>query len=287
MSTAKELEILPGTPYSRYAIPLDYLPSRAYQARWGNGCPIQPLHRWFTSHADDYRGLIEKMRNETKYTSDIPENFVETALPIPAWIGGPYSPFDALALHTLIGMLRPRRYTEIGSGITTCFAHHAIKAHALNTVITSIDPQPRASIDNICDRVVREGLEQCDISIFDELEPNDILFFDGSHRSFMNSDVTVFFIDVLPRLKPGVVIHIHDITLPWDYPEMFYSWYWNEQYMLAVYLMGRMERINPLLPTAFVCREQMFSEDLRAPFVELTQNGYWNGGGAMWFTHLR
>jgi hypothetical protein len=65
----------------------------------------------------------------------------------------------------------------------------------------------------------------------------------------MNSDVTVYFIDVLPRIKPGVTMHIHDILLPWDYPESSKSWYWNEQYMLAVYMMASKATLCPMLPT--------------------------------------
>jgi hypothetical protein len=200
----------------------------------------------------------------------------------------PYAPFDSVALYTMIRKYRPRLYLEIGSGITTCFAHRARRDGKLHTHIESIDPQPRASIDPICDAVIRDGLETCNLEIFDRLEPNDILFFDGSHRSFMNSDVTVFFIDVLPRLKPGVIVHIHDITLPWDYPESFVNWYWNEQYLLAVYLQGTRDRIHPLLPTAFICRDDAFAAEFATPIIDLGAiNDGWRGGGAMWFTHLR
>ncbi len=86
-----------------------------------------------------------------------------------------------------------------------------------------------------------EGLETCDLARFDQLQPGDILFLDCSHRVFMNSDVTVFMIDVLPRLRPGVPVHVHDIVLPWDYPDMFTNWYWSEAYILAAYLIGARE----------------------------------------------
>ena len=119
-----------------------------------------------------------------------------------------------------------------------------------------------------------------------QLEAGDILFFDGSHRAFMNSDVTVFFIDVLPRIKPGVIVHIHDIALPWDYGEFFKNWYWNETYMLAVYMMGHKHRIKPIAPTAFICRDVAFEAELVGPLIDLGRyNDGWKGGGAMWFTH--
>lgn len=211
---------------------------------------------------------------------DIPLQFDEAKLPSPAWFGVPYAPFDAVALYTMIRTYKPRKYVEIGSGITTCFAHKARRDGRVEMEITSIDPEPRARIDSICDRIERSALETSDLSVFQELEPNDIVFFDGSHRSFMNSDVTVFMIDVLPYLKPGVLVHIHDITLPNDYPSFFKNWYWNEQYLLAVYMMARRDQIDPLFPSYFVCAETEPME-----FVDLGGAKHWTGGGAMWFTH--
>ena len=74
---------------------------------------------------------------------------------------------------------------------------------------------------------------------------------DGSHISLMNSDVTVFMLDVVPKLKPGVIVHIHDIHLPHDYPDMFVKWYWNEQYIVAAYLLGAADRIKILMPSRY------------------------------------
>lgn len=279
------LTILAGTEHSRYALPIEYPPSRDFQARWGNTRPpIPQLAAWFAEHEQSYRAFLRRMRDRALELKDVPKKLSNLLLPLPAWSGVPYCAFDALALYTMIAEKRPKRYLEIGSGITTCWAHLAKKNAGLTMQIISIDPEPRAHIDGICNRIIRDGLETCDPSIVDELEAGDILFFDGSHRSFMNSDVTVFFIDFLPRLKPGVLVHIHDINLPYDYPEWAKPWYWNEQYMLAVYMMGNKARIDPVLPTAFVCRT--FADDLTPPPLDLgIHNDGWLGGGAMWFAH--
>jgi predicted O-methyltransferase YrrM len=278
---------LEGTPYGRYAIPVDYLPSRDFRPRWGSERPpLQVLDGWFRDNSASYLDFLDAMRTSARQLIDIPVVFDEANLPAPAWSGVPYAPFDGVALYTMIQTHKPRRYLEIGSGISTCFAYRAINDAGLGTAITSIDPEPRATIDNICDDIVRDGLETCDLGIFDQLEAGDIVFFDGSHRSFMNSDVTVFMIDVLPRLKPGVIVHIHDIMLPYDYPDSFRHWYWNEQYLLAVYMMGNKERISPLLPTAFICRDKAFDAAFDTPMIDLGEfNDGWRGGGAMWFTH--
>ena len=239
LPTQPHFEMLPGTPYSQYAIPLEYQPSRDLQPRWGSlRPPIPQLLTWFKEHTADYTALFGLMREKAGNLANIPLDFDEANLPLPAWRGVPYCPFDAVTLYTVIQKYRPKRYLEIGSGVTTCYAYKSIRDAGLDTMITSIDPQPRAKIDSICDHIIRDGLETCDLSIFDTLEANDVLFFDGSHRSFMNSDVTVFFIDILPRLKPGVIVHIHDIPLPWDYDNGFTNWYWNEAYMLAVLSNG-------------------------------------------------
>lgn len=280
------LEILPGTEYSRYAIPVDYQPSRAFAPRYGySHGKIEALEQWFSAHNSEYLEFLNYMR--ALNVSHIPVSLTAGAPLTTAWVGGAICAFDTLALYAMVKKHSPKTYLEIGSGMTTCFARQAIKDAGLKTRIVSIDPQPRGEIDSICDEVIRDGLETCDLSAFDRLEAGDILFFDGSHRSFMNSDVTVFFIDVLPRIKPGVIVHVHDILLPWDYPDSFKYWYWNEQYLLAVYLMCSKDTLTPLLPTTWICRSECFQSEISKPFVDLgstDENMSWGGGGSMWFT---
>jgi predicted O-methyltransferase YrrM len=282
------LTTLPGTPYSRYAVPVDYVPSRQYEPRWGNTKPVIPiLEQWFTEHISTYRDILDDMTANRDALASIAVDFDTRNLPQPGWFGIALCAFDGAALYTMVKRSKPKRYLEIGSGVSTCFAYKAIRDAKLDTKIVSIDPEPRSEIDSICDEVVRDGLETCDTSLFDQLEAGDILFFDGSHRSFMNSDVTVFMIDILPNLKPGVLIHVHDINLPWDYHILYKNWYWNEQYLLAVYMMNARERIVPVLPTAFVCKRPEFADWFRVPLIDFgaERNTSWTGGGSMWFTH--
>jgi hypothetical protein len=122
----------------------------------------------------------------------------------------------------------------------------------LDTRITSIDPFPRAEVDALCDEVIRRPFETADLSVLSGLEPNDIVFFDGSHRSFMNSDATVFFLEVLPALPPGIVVGIHDILLPWDYPPEWGPRYYSEQYLLAAGLIAEDPKLLPILPCHYI-----------------------------------
>ena len=284
--SGRGIEILPGTEYSRIAIPLDYPPSRNFTPRYGfTHGKIDPLAKWFASHRENYEVFLKELREIN--LSHIAINAATAGARKPAWIGGAITSFDCLALYGMMRRHRPQTYLEIGSGMTTCFARQAANDFKCGTRIISVDPQPRQEIDSICDEVIRDGLETCDLSVFNRLGSGDILFLDGSHRSFMNSDVTVFFIDVLPILKPGVIVHIHDILLPWDYPESFKYWYWNEQYMLAVYMMNATDRLDPLLPTHWISRSPEFSKYLEVPFLDLGSpqlNDGWKHGGSMWFT---
>lgn len=281
----KSLEVLPANPYAAYAIPVEYLPSRDFRPRWGYSQKrLHILENWFAQHKEPYRDFVRFMRSLDLSTIGISTE--TTPSPKPAWVGGAIAAFDSLALYAMVLKHKPKLYLEIGSGMTTCFARQAVVDGKLGTRIMSIDPEPRAAIDAICDEVIRQPLECCDVSIFEQLNAGDILFFDGSHRAFMNSDVTVFFLDILPQLKPGVLVHIHDITLPWDYHEYFKNWYWNEQYMLAVYMMAAMERLDPVLPTAYICGSGEFESLAANPPVDLGEvNSSWAGGGSMWFTH--
>lgn len=154
------------------------------------------------------------------------------------------------------------------------------------TEITSIDPYPRAEIDQISNLVYRKGVEEIDLSLFDSLSENDIVFFDGSHRSFQNSDVTVFFLEIIPRLKPGVVVGVHDIFLPNDYPPDWLERYYNEQYLLATYILAK----GPEFKLIFGCNYmQNYQSDLVNSFFS-AQLKHTLGvakkilsGGAMWF----
>lgn len=279
----KALIMLEGTEYSQYAIPLDYMPSRNLQPRWGYSTgPMPKIVDWFASYHKEYYEMLSYMRSLS--VNHISKQFVGNGKP--SWTGGCVCPFDLLALYAMIRKHRPKHYIEIGSGMTTCFARQAVIDGKLDTKIISIDPSPRMEIEDICDEVFKDGLENFDLSKLDVLEPNDILFFDGSHRVFMNSDVTVFFIDILPRLNRGVIIHLHDIDIPYDYPHIFTNWYWSEQYMLAVAFLNGMDKITPLFPTRYIAMEPTFSKQLNKPFVDLgEENTTWHDGGSMWFMY--
>jgi hypothetical protein len=170
----------------------------------------------------------------------------------PQWINPMFPAFDATVLYGLLALRNPRLYVEVGSGYSTCFARRAIRDHRLRTTIISIDPCPRAEIDALCDEVIRVPLERLDLNDVKRLSKEDLLFVDSSHRSFQNSDVTVFFHEVLPSLPAGLTYGLHDIFLPADYPEEWTDRYYNEQYLLSSYLHGGADGDEVLLPNAYL-----------------------------------
>lgn len=188
---------------------------------------------------------------------------------------------DAVALYCLVAQRRPHTYVEIGSGISTTFVARAIADHNLDTRIVSIDPQPRAEIDALCDEVRRKPLEQCNLDIFGGLGKNDIVFADSSHRSFMNSDVTVFFCEILPALASGVVVGIHDIFLPHDYPEEWVGRHYSEQYLLACYLLAGTRLFDILLPVFFATGKGAGGALMRQVRGR-NDNASWRNGSSFW-----
>ena len=166
----------------------------------------------------------------------------------PFWVNDWFPPFDGAALYGLIAERSPRRYIEVGSGISTRFARKAISDLGLQTRIVSIDPHPRTAIDALCDEVVRSRMEEVPREFWEGIGPDDLLFIDNSHCSFPNSDVTVFFVEVMPALRPGTIWGMHDIFLPWDYPEEWRDRFYNEQYLLLSYLLGGADGDEIILP---------------------------------------
>lgn len=181
----------------------------------------------------------------------------------PFWLNAWFPPLDAMALTGMLRAYNPARFMEVGSGVSTKFARRAVARHGLRTRLTSIDPQPRNDIDRLCDEVIRKPLEACPLEMFEALEPGDIFFLDSSHRSFQGSDVTVFFLDILPRLKPGVIVHIHDIYLPDDYVSGHVHRLWNEQYLLATALLFGDGRFEVLFPCWFVGQDADLASQAR------------------------
>ena len=202
------------------------------KVRYGWDQPPHPqLQALFAAHDDRYRATLEGFAPLYPALRRIAAHPGEPGQP--HWINDWFPAFDAVGLYGYIATRRPRRLIEIGSGNSTLFARRAIADHGLATRIVSIDPEPRADVDAICDEVMRLPLEDVPLEFFATVTADDILFFDGSHRALQNSDATVFFTEILPMLPPGALVGVHDIFLPFDYPDGWRNRWYSEQYLLA------------------------------------------------------
>lgn len=208
--------------------------------RWSYETPNPFLYDIINQRREAYRSHLQSFANFVDDFSRIEARSPDDAHPFePYWNNGWLPALDSVSLYGFLVANKPAHYVEVGSGNSTKFARRAIADHDLPTKIISIDPNPRAEINAICDRTIREPAERVPAEVFDILEAGDILFIDSSHRVLMNSDVTALFLDILPRLKSGVLVQIHDVTLPYDYPAAWTERYYSEQYLLAAYLIAR------------------------------------------------
>lgn len=134
---------------------------------------------------------------------------------------------DAAVAYALVRECKPRRIVEVGSGHST-----RVLARALAGVgeLVAIDPAPRADIAGLPGvRIVSETLQAAPLDLFDGLAAGDVLFIDSSHILMPGSDVDILLNRVMPRLPAGVLVHVHDIFLPFDYPEIWGWRNYNEQ----------------------------------------------------------
>jgi predicted O-methyltransferase YrrM len=230
---------------------LDFAPSVNPGPRYGYGHPSHRRLAELLGIGDDsYRQVLGSFAAFKDALHAIP--VAQADAREPHWRNLFLFGIDGVSLYCFTREREPRRYIEIGSGNSTLFVDRARRDGNIDTEIISIDPYPRREIDSICDRVVREPLELTALDIFADLKAGDIVFLDGTHRVFTNSDAVVFFLDVLPELRPGVLVGIHDVHLPDDYRPEHTNRHYSEQYLLASYLLGEADWIRPVLPCWYV-----------------------------------
>ncbi|ARJ65415.1 hypothetical protein WV31_06975 [Magnetospirillum sp. ME-1] len=244
------------------------------QPRWGFGRPTHPrLTEIIFRQRAEYARRIDHLLGLAEHFAAIPLEEPDEA-PGPRWMNPWFSALDGMMLTGMLARHDPRLLIEIGSGNSTKFARHAITERRLRTRIVSIDPEPRAEVDSLCDEVIRAPAEFVDPSVFSRLKPGDILFIDSSHRSLENSDVTALFLEVLPELPPGVIVHVHDIYLPYDYPPAAEGLMYNEQYILAALLLGEPKWLEPAFPNYAVVQDPQLSARLGPLWQAIGTNAF-------------
>lgn len=195
-----------------------------------------------------------------------------------------FSWLDARALFALLREWRPRRIVEVGSGYSSLLMADVNRRFlGGDCEISCIEPYPRpflqAGVPGIA-RLLVQRVQDVPLREFSRLEAGDVLFIDSSHVAKTGSDVNHLYFEVLPRLAPGVRIHVHDIFLPHDYPQ---DWAvtdnrsWNEQYLLRALLM-----YSKAFRVVFGCSYAFhrFPEEVRAALALPSAAAF--GGGSFW-----
>lgn len=200
---------------------------------------------------------------------------------------GDYAFGDAASLYSMIRHFRPRRLIEIGCGRST---QVAIKAHAANAADAApsscehicIEPYEMPWLEQTGLQIIRKRVEDVPVSLFETLEANDILFIDSSHVIRPHGDVLHEYQQIIPRLKPGVLVHAHDIFTPRDYPERWLRVdrrLWNEQYLLET-MLAHNPRYRVILAANWLRHEHW---DAYARAFPMVKDDPSHNPGAFWF----
>ena len=183
----------------------------------------------------------------------------------PFWFSNKsFTDFDAAVLYSMLRRLKPRRYIELGCGFSSVISSEAIKRNEQDGIqcdAAYCDPDPRLPMTALaCGRFVRNRVQDLPLEMFTQLAQGDVLFIDTSHVMKIQSDVEYELLRILPSLRPGVWIQVHDIFTPYDYPE---DWVFrplrlgvNEQYALECLLTGG-KRYQVELPVHYLVRHHL------------------------------
>jgi hypothetical protein len=154
---------------------------------------------------------------------------------------GRFENLDPLIAYCMVRHFRPSRIIEVGGGYSTLLLALAARRNE-NTALTCIEPDPidplRSEIPGL-EALIRTRVENIGLPFFEQLQAGDVLFIDSSHTVRIGGDVNYLFLEVLPHLKPGVIVHVHDIFFPFEYPRkwaMEQRRFWTEQYLLQAFL---------------------------------------------------
>lgn len=199
-----------------------------------------------------------------------------------------FSGLDARLLFCFLRHYTPRRIVEVGSGYSTllmCDVNRRFLGG--RTSIECVEPFPREFLLGMGGEIDlhRLPVQQVPMAVFDRLQAGDILFIDSSHVAKTGSDVNHLFFEVLPRLAAGVIVHVHDIFLPFEYPE---HWVvnerrsWNEQYLLRALLMGSN---SYEVPFGAAYADRYLQVELKAAHGSAGQD--YRGGASFWMAKRR
>jgi hypothetical protein len=202
----------------------------------------------------------------------------------------------AASLHCMVRYWKPRHIVEVGSGNSSMVISAAIKSNLkentnLEVDYTIIDPYPdeiQLSGLPYLIHIEKQRVELVDPSFFSKLQENDMLFIDSSHSVKIGSDVNYLILEILPNIAPGVVIHFHDIPMPYEYSKAYaasptFRMFWTESYLLQAFLSYN-SKFEVLLGMAYLMQEHMDHFCRSFPNFKIKDN--WANSGSFWIRRV-
>lgn len=249
------------------------------------------------SDVDKMKGIELNVSGQLTLLKELKPFVAEIEYPVEQLKNNPHAYFykndqfpclDAEFLFASICYFKPKNMIEVGSGFSSLITADINRRQLVeNMNFACIEPYPRQflldGVDGI-DELIIDKVENVDLSTFDRLESGDVLFIDSSHVSKVGSDVNYLFFEVIPRLKIGVLIHIHDIFLPDEYPA---KWVieegrnWNEQYCLRCFLQFN-ESFEVVWAANFMGTR--YAKEVHDTFPRSEKLGM---GGSMWIRRVK
>jgi hypothetical protein len=182
-----------------------------------------------------------------------------------------------------LDLYQPKQYVEIGCGTSTKVTKFYRTNRTKDFTITCIDPSPRQEILKVADKWINQPIQNVELGIIKNLSENDILFFDGTHVLYPNSDVMWFFWEILPIIPKGVIVQVHDIYLPYDYPDFMIQRFYNENYILGSVIMSNPDKYEIISPNFYISEQKELAEILKPIWQMPSLSKVEKHGGSFWF----
>jgi hypothetical protein len=214
----------------------------------------QNLDRWFKP--SELAGVQFNLQRMKEMLVGLAGKYSPEFARIPAYreikakgFGPGFPVFDAMVLYSMVRELKPSRFIEIGSGLSTYYCWLAAQANQQEgrpVAMTSIDPYPSRSLQSLPGiEIIAKEVQDVELAFFDALQAGDILFVDSTHILKLDGDVPFLHLEVIPRVQKGVVVHVHDVPFPYNVPCPPEEWvlnrrswpvFWNEAMLLQAFL---------------------------------------------------
>tara|TARA_B110000967_G_C18834281_1_gene535753 strand:+ start:45 stop:992 length:948 start_codon:yes stop_codon:yes gene_type:complete len=187
---------------------------------------------------------------------------------------GSFENVDAELYYQVLRFIKPQKVFEIGSGHSTQICLEAIKRNdeemKTNTLLTCVEPYENKWLEGLGVNIIRKKIENINLDWSKELNTGDILFIDSSHIIRPEGDVLKIYFEIIPKLKSGVIIHIHDIFTPKNYLKEWvvdHLRFWNEQYLLEAILMNN-NKLKIIMAANYLKHKHYEKLSLCCPYIE-------------------